>query len=146
MIVNSDINKHAVKTINNSSEHDDELDKLIIKGSVSKGKIAGDELPYEYKYEALEKEYLIASDLAKNEDLKDFLIGVCDSKVNKYPGAVIVMEYGGKTLSDYFKGVARNIVAPISQGARVKFYERMFDLLKALEKHDYTFCDLNQQT
>ena len=74
--------------------------------------------------------------------ISDAFVDVCDNSQHMYPSDVVVMEYGGETLVDYYESLVAGETDILDQKSKNLFYERLAYILAALEDKGLSFCDL----
>ena len=79
--------------------------------------------------------------MSKEGVLKDF-VGVCAASEFSYPGDIVVMEYGGKTLDDYYKELRVGEAPAMTDGKRNALHVRLIDIATNLSNNGLTYCDL----
>ena len=77
--------------------------------------------------------------------VQKYFINTCYSQVNKYPEDIVVMEYGGKTLFDYYVSLTHEKTAIIDFEDKIIFYRRLFKIFLDLELNNISYCDFKPE-
>lgn len=94
---------------------------------------AGDEIKLEHDNIKL---------LSKKPQSLQYFVETCPGDLLGYPKDILVMVHGGSTLHDYYKRLRTKENVMVNEKQKHALYVRLMDILQALEKDKFSYCDL----